>query len=169
MNRKVMTGLIVGASMFAPVGSMALSAARHLKVPFVFQDDTFTLGEGRFEFSGRKPTGFRDFKYLYLQGAKLKASPGRRLLPQPPGTVRGELQGAQKYRLRNARFEGEHFSFETAAVRGVSYKFDGKVSNYSDDDTGVIQPQFKGTFTKLTNGKKTAESKVTLVWIEPEF
>ena len=169
MNRKVMAALIVGATILAPVGSMATSPEHHRELPIVFQDDLFTLGDGRFEFIGRKPAGFRDFKHLYLEGAKLKASPGRRLLPQPPGTVRGELQGAQKYKLRNARFEGERLTFETAAVRGVSYKFDGKVSNYSNDDTGVIQPQFKGTLTKLTNGKKSAESAVTFVWIEPEF
>jgi hypothetical protein len=135
----------------------------------VLQDDTFLLGDGRFEIRGRRPTGLTEFRYLYLEGAVLKASAGRRLLPQPPGRVRGELQARQKFKLRNSRFEGEHLTVETVAVRGVSYKFEGKVSNYSSDDSGVIQPQFKGTLTKLLNGKKTAEAQVTFVWIEPEF
>ena len=133
------------------------------------QDDTFSLGDGRFEISGRKPKGFTDFRYLYLEGALLKAAPGRRLLPQPPGTVRGELHGKQKFKLRNARFEGEYLTFETAVIRGVGYKFEGKVSNFYPDDSSVIAPQFKGTLTKMVNAKKTASAEVAFVWIEPEF
>ena len=132
-------------------------------------DDTFTFGEGRFEIRGRTPAGFADFKSLYLEGATVKAAPGKRLMPQPPGTVQGEIQTRQKFKLKNARFEGEYLSFETASVRGTSYRFEGKVSNYSDDDTGVIQPQFKGKLSKLTAGKAIANAQVTLIWIEPEF
>jgi hypothetical protein len=133
------------------------------------EDDTFSLGDGRFEIQGRKPKGLTEFRSLYLEGAVLKSAPGRRLLPQAPGTVRGEIQGQGKFKLRNSRFEGEHLIVETAAVRGVSYKFEGKVSNYSPDGSGVIQPQFKGTLTRFARGKKAAEAQVTLVWIEPEF
>jgi hypothetical protein len=131
--------------------------------------DTFQLGDGRFEISGRKPAAFSEFRYLYLEGATLKAAPGRRLLPQPPGTVKGELYGKAKFRLKKGAFEGEYLSFETAAVRGVSFKFEGKISNSLPDDRKIISPQLKGTLTKLVNGKKTAEAQVTFGHLEPEF
>lgn len=174
MNRSLYLSLVLSvfANFYVLGGPTELNAAvaslSEIRID-ASQNDTFSLGDGRFEISGRKPKEFSEFRYLYLEGAVLKAAPGKRLLPQPPGTVRGELYGKQKFKLRNARFEGENLIFETAAIRGVSYKFEGKVSNFYADDSRVVEPQFKGTLTKMVNAKKTASAAVTFEWIEPEF
>lgn len=146
--------LLLAAFVFLPSG------------PVAAQDDTFSLGDGWYEITGKKPAGFTEFRYLYLEGPILKAAKGRRLLPQP-GKLLGELYGKQKFKLRNAAFEGESLSFETTAVKGVSFKFEGKVSNFYPDDRNIISPQFKGTLSKWMNGKKTASAPVTFVWLEP--
>jgi hypothetical protein len=131
--------------------------------------DTFQLGDGRFEITGKKPAAFAAIKSLYLEGATLKAAPGRRLQPQPPGTVKGEFSGKQNFKIKIGLFEGENLTLESVVVRGLSYRFEGKVSNFYPDENKVIAPQFKGTLIKLVNGKKTAEAKVTFVYLEPEF
>jgi hypothetical protein len=136
---------------------------------FAQDQDTFKLGEGRFEINGRKPAGFPEIRYLYLEGPVLKAANGRRLLPQPPAAIKGELYGKQKFRIKNTAFQGEFLDFETVAVRGTSFKFSGKVNNSVPDENRVIQPQFTGTLTKFVNGKKAAEAKVTFGYLEPEF
>jgi hypothetical protein len=131
--------------------------------------DTFQLGDGRFEIKGRKPAGFTEFRYMYLDGATLKAAKGQRLLPQPPGTVKGEFYGKQKFRIHRGVFEGETITVETVAVKGVSFRFQGRVSNGLCDDRHIIEPQFKGILTRLVNGKKTTEAQVTFQWLEPEI
>jgi hypothetical protein len=128
--------------------------------------DTFLLGDGRFEISGKKPAGFNEFRYLYLEGPLLKAAKGGRLLPQP-GRVTGELYGRQKFKIKTAAFEGEQLRFETVSVKGASFRFDGRVSNLYPDDRRIISPQFKGTLTKWVNGNKTASAAVTFAWLEP--
>jgi hypothetical protein len=132
-------------------------------------DDTFALGEGRFEIDGRAPRGLAEFRSLYLEGAQLRRGSGRSLTAVPPATVKGEVQARRKFRLKKAAFDGDRFSFETVAVGGVSFQFEGTVSNYRTEADQPISPVFKGRLAKLMNGKKAAEGQVTLGHREPEF
>lgn len=132
-------------------------------------DDTFALGEGRFEIEGRAPRGLAEFRSLYLEGAQLRRGEGRSLTAVPPASVKGEVQARRKFRLKRAAFDGDRFSFETVAVGGVSFQFEGTVYNYRTDADQPISPVFKGRLTKLMNGKKVAEGQVTLGHLEPEL
>ena len=134
-------------------------------------DETFVLGEGRFEIEGRKPPKFTEFRYLYLEGATLRRVAGdfRRLSAVPPATTKGELYGRSKFRLKRAAFDGEKFSFETQAVGGVSFQFDGVAFNGATAADQFISPAFKGRLLKFLNGKKVAEAEVTFGHLEPEF
>ena len=55
------------------------------------------------------------------------------------------------------------------AVGGVSYRFEGAVSNYRTEADQHISPVFKGRLTRLLNGKAAAEAEVTLGHVEPEY
>ena len=133
-------------------------------------DNLFSLGEGRFEISGRAPRGFAEFRYLYLEGTLLRRGAGGRVTAESPASVKGELyRGRRKFRIKRAGFEGERFTFETAVNGGVSFQFDGAVSGmYAEADQPLI-PVFKGRLVKLVNGKKAAEAQVTFGYLEPEF
>ena len=132
-------------------------------------DNLFNLGEGRFEIEGRAPRGFTEFRYLYVEGAQLRRGPGGQVTAAPPASVKGELYGRRKFRLKRAGFEGSRFTFETAAVGGVSFQFDGTVSGALPDADQPLVPTFKGRLTKFMNGKKVNEAQVTFGYLEPEF
>ena len=133
-------------------------------------DGTFSLGDGRFEINGRAPKGFTDFRYLYLEGAVLKAGPGRQgLRVESPVSLKGELYGRRKFKMKEAAITGDQLSFATQAVGGVSFQFSGTVSNAATEEGQPISPQFKGRLSKIVGGKKVAEAQVTFGWLEPEF
>ena len=153
---------VASAAGRAPAASSATRAAQ--------DDETFALGEGRFEVEGRMPRGFTEFRYLYVEGAQLRRGGDfRRLTAVPPARVKGELYGRRKFRLKKAAFDGERFSFETLAVAGVSFQFDGTVYNGATAADQFISPAFKGLLLKFLNGKKVAEAQVTFGHLEPEF
>lgn len=157
------------AVLAAAVGAGALAAGARAGAVVAQDDDTFALGEGRFEIEGRAPRGLAEFRSLYLEGAQLRRGEGRSLTAVPPADVKGEVQARRKFRLKRAAFDGDRFSFETVAVGGVSFQFEGAVYNYRTDADQPISPVFKGRLAKLMNGKKVAEGQVTLGHIEPEF
>jgi hypothetical protein len=133
-------------------------------------DDTFSLGNGRFQINGRAPKGFMDFTYLYLEGAMLKSGSERQsLLAQSPTSLRGELYGRRKFKMKKATIAGNQLSFETQPTGRVSFQFSGTVSNAATEDGQPINPQFKGRLSKFMNGKKVVEAQVTFGWLEPEF
>ena len=131
-------------------------------------DNVFSLGDGRFEIEGGAPRGFTEFRYLYVEGAQLRRGPGGRVTASPAG-VKGELYGRRKFRLKAARFEGDRFTFETAAVGGVHFQFDGTVSPALPGPDQPLLPAFKGRLLKFVNGKKVGEARVTFGYLEPEF
>ena len=168
MHRVTITFII--AALATAVGGWALAASAPAGAVVVVQDDdTFALGDGRFEIEGRAPRGLAEFRSLYLEGAQLRRGEGRSLTAVPPASVKGEVQARRIFRLKKAAFDGDRFSFETVAVGGVSFQFEGTVSNYRTGADQPISPVFKGRLTKLMSGKKVAEGQVTLGHLEPEF
>lgn len=132
-------------------------------------DNVFSFGEGRYEIEGRRPPGFGEFRYLFLEGGRFRVGRDGRLSPASDAPVKGELYGRSKFRMKSVGFDGGRLTFETVAVKGVSFQFDGTASNmYSDPDLPVTL-SFKGRLLKLVNGKKAAEAQVTFGYLEPEF
>ena len=170
---RVFVVLFIAFLAAASVSHAPAAAAPHAAPPEVRlaqDDETFILGEGRFEIEGRAPRGFNEFRYLYLEGAQLRrGSDPRRLTPVTPASVKGELYGRRKFRIRKAAFDGEQLSFETQAVGGVSFQFSGTVYNGATAADQIISPAFKGRLLKFMNGKKVAEAQVTFGHLEPEF
>ena len=166
--QRVSVALII-AALAAAVGGWAPTAGAPAGDVVAQGDDTFALGEGRFEIEGRAPRGLAEFRSLYLEGAQLRRGGGRSLTAIPPAAVKGEVQARRKFGLKRAAFKGDRFSFETVRVGGVSFQFEGMVYNYRTGADQPISPVFKGRLTKLMKGKKVAEGQVTLGHLEPEF
>jgi hypothetical protein len=164
-----LTFALVVAALAAAVGGWAHAASAPAGGVVAQDNDTFALGEGRFEIEGRTPRGLAEFRSLYLEGAQLRRGGGRSLTAIPPASVKGEVQARRKFRLKRAAFDDDRFSFETVTVGGVSFQFEGTVYNYRPGADQPISPVFKGRLTKLMNGKKVAEGQVTLGHLEPEF
>jgi hypothetical protein len=69
--------------------------------------------------------------------------------------------------MARVTINGENLSFETLAVRGVSYQFTGKltrenIANPSDPSASLLE----GHLTKSLNGRKVAEADVELESVE---
>lgn len=154
----------VTVSLFIAVLAAGAVAARAPQ-----DDNLFRLGDGRFEISGNARRGFTEFRYLYVEGTLLRRGPGGRVTAETPASVKGELYGRRKFRMKRVGFEGERFTFETAVNRGVSFQFDGTVSGFYAGADQPLIPVFKGRLLKFVNGKKVAEAQVTFGYLEPEF
>lgn len=130
---------------------------------------TLSFGEGRFFIDGKAAKGFAEFEYLFLEGGSFRLSPDKkRMVADSPATLKGELyRGQRKFRLKKAVMEGEALTFESQAVRGVSFQFSGAVFNAADKDDSDIVIGMKGRLSKLLNGKKVAEAQVTFSYEEP--
>ena len=163
------TVVFIIAALAVVVGGWTHAASAPAGGVVAQDNDTFALGEGRFEIEGRAPRGLAEFRSLYLEGAQLRRGHGRSLAAVPPASVKGEVQARRTFRLKRAAFDGDRFSFETVTVGGVSFQFEGTVYNYRTEADQPISPVFKGRLTKLVNGKKGAEGQVTLGHLEPEF
>ena len=97
------------------------------------------------------------------------SSDRRRIVAESPASLQGEIYGRRKFKLKRATVEGDRTSFETQAVRGISFQFSGTVLNEARDEREPIYVSLKGRLTKLMNGKKVAEAQVTFGYLEPEF
>jgi hypothetical protein len=131
----------------------------------------FSFGEGRFFIDGKAPKGFQEIEYLYLEGGSFKLAPDKkRMVADSPASLTGELQGKGRrtFKLKKATMENDAITFESQAIRGISFQFSGTVFNAatsSDEPAGV---GIKGRLSKFMNGKKVAEAQVTFSYLEPE-
>lgn len=68
------------------------------------------------------------------------------------------------YKMLNIIFDGKRLSFDTATVKGVSFRFDGAVENLSVDSHGAYtrDTALRGRGTKLVKGKKVSEGEILL-------
>ena len=163
---------VVTMSVAFTVGVHALGAASlHRVVVETAQrqsdDRTFGFGEGRFEID-KVPKGFTEFKYLYLDGGSFKLGPdGKRLITDSPANLKGELYGRLRFKMKKAAIEDDAITFETQAVKGISFQFSGTVFNATTGKDQPVTVGLKGSLSKLLNGKKVAEAQVTFDYLEP--
>ena len=74
---------------------------------------------------------------------------------KPNGSV--ESWKPQLFAMRNIFFDGKRWSFETATIGGVSYKFDGKFIKIKRYPDGTMDNQdvLKGRLIKFVGGRQT--------------
>jgi hypothetical protein len=138
------------------------------------EDDSYTLEvtilhgkvsaaefEGLFELQGKAPKGLEGFKSIVLTTLNFTSQGA---VPVKPT---GNLRAGALYKMARITINGENLSFETVAVKGVSYQFTGTLSmenaaNPSDPSASFL----KGQLSRSLNGKRVAEADVTLESVE---
>jgi hypothetical protein len=130
----------------------------------------FSFGEGRFTIDGKTPRDFREIEALYLEGGSFKLAPDKkRMIANKPAILKGELQGKGRltFKLKRAAMESDAITFESVAVRGISFQFSGTVFNTGRAEDGLESVGIRGTLSRFMNGKKVAEAQVTFSYLEP--
>jgi hypothetical protein len=86
-----------------------------------------------------------------------------------PTSLKGELQGKGRlrFRLKQAAMESDAITFESVAIRGISFQFRGTVFNAATAKDEPASVGIKGRLSKFMNGTKVAEALVTFSYAEP--
>jgi hypothetical protein len=122
--------------------------------------DYFDPNGGEFIISDdRKPAGFEDFREMYLL-TREDIQDKKSAAVKPNGSV--ESWKPQLFAMRNIFFDGKRWSFETATIGGVSYKFDGKFIKIKRYPDGTMDNQdvLKGRLIKFVGGRQTARANL---------
>jgi len=167
--------LMVMASLVFGVGTQVLAVGLNSGVIVAGtrgQSDNshFRFGDGRFTIDGKTPRDFREIEALYLEGGSFKLAPDKkRMIADKPASLKGELQGKGRlrFKLKQAAMESDKITFESVAVRGISFQFSGTVFNAATAKDDPASVGIKGLLSRFMNGKKVAEAKVTLSYLEP--
>ena len=118
--------------------------------------DFFDPNGGEFVMSAEKnPTGFEDFREMYIQTKDFNQS-NKLVAVKPNGGVESWKQSI--FAMRKIFFDGKRWSFETAPIGGVSYKFNGKFINIKRYPDGRMDSDnvLKGRLIKFLKGKPSA-------------
>lgn len=128
------------------------------------QPYTFDAGEGAYVFDGRPPKGFEELTALELPGVLLRlGADGASIVSvssAPQGWV--DTRGGRQFKSKSAKISGDEITFETQAVRGVSYQFTGRFYKGQVDKGQLLDATLKGRLTKFVNGQKVAEAQLSL-------
>jgi|GEM_PF-3922732 len=130
----------------------------------------FSFGIGSFTIDGKTPRDFREIEYLYLEGGSFKLAPDKkRMIAVKPTSLEGELQGKRRltFKLKKAAMESDAITFESQAIRGISFQFSGTVFNAATAKDEPVSVSIKGRLSKFMNGTKVAEALVTFSYLEP--
>lgn len=127
--------------------------------------DTFDASEGFYLFDGKPPAGFEGFQGFEFMEVVLKLSADAAQLTLAPGyhpKAQVDFKGGRTFKAAQVNFNGDEISFETASIRGVSYRFEGRFSPGFNDDHQFVDATLRGRITKLVNGQKAAEAQMSL-------
>lgn len=118
--------------------------------------DFFDPNGGEFVMSDNKnPKGFEEFREMYLQTKDFDRR-NKLVVVKPNGSVESWQQ--QIFAMQKIFFNGKRWTFETASIGGVSYKFSGKFIKIKRYPDGTIDGEnvLKGRLIRFLNGKQTA-------------
>ncbi|MFL6230105.1 MAG: hypothetical protein ACJ741_15140 [Pyrinomonadaceae bacterium] len=128
------------------------------------QPYTFDAGEGAFVFDGKPPKGFEELTAFELPGVLLRlGDDGTSIVSvstDPHASV--DVKGGRQFKSRRISITGDEITFETLAVRGVSYEFTGHFIKHQVDKGQLLDATLKGRLTKFVNGSKVAEAPLSL-------
>ena len=124
----------------------------------------FDAGEGAYVFDGKPPAGFAELTALELPGVLLKlGADGASVVSvstDPHAVV--DTKGGRQFKSRRVEIAGDQISFETEAVRGVSYQFTGRFHKGQVDKGALLDATLKGRLVKLVKGVNAAEAQLSL-------
>lgn len=115
--------------------------------------------EGNFYILDDLPKGFKDFEDLQIETADYSKASEENNWAYYEIPPQGFFQTTKKFHFKRISVSEERLSFETEAIKGISYKFVGEYLSAEElepDDYTFI----KGILTKLKDGKKIAEAEV---------
>jgi hypothetical protein len=148
-----------GRAADAPAPSTASQDSGANSQPYVFD-----AGEGAYVFDGKPPAGFAELTALELPGVLLKlGEDGASIVSvstAPQAMV--DTKGGRQFKSRRVEITGDQITFETEAVRGVSYQFTGRFYKHQVDKGALLDATLKGRLVKLVKGVKVAEAQLSL-------
>ena len=121
---------------------------------------SFDPNDGDFQIAADGPDQFEGVSEILVQTMDYNKK-GIRVLVRKNGVLYARTDG---YKMLNLLFDGKRLSFDTAMVKGVSFKFDGAIENLSVDSHGayIRDTALKGHIIKLLKGKKISEAEIVL-------
>jgi len=126
------------------------------------QPAIFDPGEMYYLQTDNVPKAFADIKYLDLVTRKSWEEDGKYF--DRPIIPTGYLFAEKEFKLGAITIAHREFTFYTAEIKGVSYKFVGYFPKYPEFveycDGCEYPPDLKGRLTKLTDGKVIAETEI---------
>jgi len=117
---------------------------------------------GAYFVQGKVPPEFSEIEYLTLANIDENAKPS-----PLNGFIRPKRRSAKDYRLVNPKLSGNSLTFETDAVSGLSYGFDGtflKMGNFPVNPPEWDEIVLQGTLKKMRGSNVIAETKVALTY-----
>lgn len=106
------------------------------------------------------PKGFSDFNHIYLETHEVVDEDGEYV--DRPIVPKGSVSEHKEFTFTRVAVGTNNFSFQTEAIKGVSYRFTGRFLNSLSGDyceTEEDQPELEGKLIKIKDGKWAAEMK----------
>jgi|SRR5580765_3475683 len=149
--RKQALLLVISAVLF---GQQA-AAQKRLRVI----DRPGDLGGGEFQILGPQPSGFEDFRSMWVRKFQTTAS-GNIIANKPEGGV--WAGGDKEFQMREIVFYRRNLRFKTIALKGISYQFEGRFpAHFNLDSHGEITGEvLRGTLSRLEKGKQIVKATV---------
>lgn len=117
--------------------------------------------DGEYFIMGDKlPKGFEDFERFEIQTADYSKATEENNWAYYDIAPEGAVVTNKEFHYKKIYVSEERLSFETETIKGISYKFAGEFVSQEEVDKGE-NAFIKGTLTKLKDGKKIAEAKVS--------
>jgi len=82
-----------------------------------------------------------------------------------------QVKSGATYKFATVTIAPDNFTFETAAVRGVSYSFTGRFlirSIFADQSIGKNASVLQGQLSNFSRGQKIAEARVRFKYFQGE-
>lgn len=130
------------------------------------QGYTFDAGEGAYIFDGKPPAGFAELEALELPGVLLRLGANNLIVsvstdPQAWVDTKSGRQ-IKQFKSKRVTINGDEITFETEAVGGVSYQFNGRFYKNQVDKGQLLNATLKGQIVKFVNGKKVVAAQLNL-------
>jgi len=126
---------------------------------YFFANDVF----GYFFIKGKAPAGFTNIDHLLLGG---DGEFGAGATPPFYGQIRVKGKGKTDYMLLKPTLDGNNLSFQTKAIAGISYKFEGTLTqtDFTNNEPSGDAVVLTGTLTKMSKGKAIGHAKLKFTW-----
>ena len=113
--------------------------------------------DGSFWIHEQPPTEFSEVSAINLNAKRLRRLPAQGL----------QVTDGTNYRFKRLTVKRHNFTFNTVALKGVSYSFSGrflKGGNFAATALNDEVPVMEGTITRYAGGKKVAEAKLKFIY-----